>query len=396
MKSKDILTFFSTPVALLAGGHLVADLYSGFIFPILPYIAKRLDISLPMAGLIISLSGLSSSFLQPVYGYFSDKISRRFFVVWGLIIASIFISLTGVATTYLALALCVIIGNIGVGLYHPQATAIVGKLKERNKNLSMGIFVAGGIIGYALGPLLSSSIVEFLGLKMTPVAAIPGLLLVILIYLFLPKLKVEKPVIHLKDVFAYLLTKKRILLPIIFVVIIRSFLLMSMSTYFPFEWEDNLGYSILTVGFVMAIFSLAAGISSIVGGGLAGIFGEKRLLYISFLVPFPILFLALYFMKTHGMLSFALYILGGAILESTISVNIVIAQRVVSRYMGIISGITGGFCWGIAGFMMFPLGIFINQFGMYPVLYTILFLVFVAMILIRFIPDEVCDIREAA
>jgi FSR family fosmidomycin resistance protein-like MFS transporter len=394
MKSKSLLTLLSTPVVLLASGHLVADLYSGFIFPILPYLAKRLDISLPMAGLIVSLSGLSSSFLQPIYGYFSDKISRRFFVVWGLIIASIFISLTGMANTYWMLAFFVIVGNIGVGLYHPQATAIVGKLKETSKNFSMGIFVAGGIIGYALGPMLSSSIVEFLGLRWTPIAAIPGIILVVTIYLFLPKLKFERPKINAREVLSYLYSKKTILLPIILIVIIRSFILMSMSTYFPFEWEDNLGYSVLTVGIVMAIFSLTAGISSIIGGALAEKYGEKRMLILSFILPFPLLLLALYFMKDHGILSFTLYIIGGALLESTIAVNIVLAQRVVSQYMGIISGITGGFCWGIAGFLMFPLGLAISKFGMYPVVGGVMFLALVAIILVFLIPREVFQKKE--
>ncbi|MGD9581479.1 MAG: MFS transporter [Vampirovibrionia bacterium] len=389
MKPNKLILLLSSPIALLTIGHMAVDLYAGFIIPILPFIAKKLDISLPLAGLIISFTGLTSSFLQPIYGYFSDRISKRFFVVWGLIIASIFISLTGIANSYLLLVIVIITANIGVGLYHPQATAYTGKLKQNSSNVNMGIFVAGGIVGYALGPMLSSSIVYFLGLKWTLLAAIPGLFSAFMVYKFLPKITFEKQKSNLKEIFSNINKVKHALLVIISIVIIRSFILMSMSTYFPFEWEDNLGYSVLTVGIVMTIFSFAGGISSISGGIIANKIGARNALLISFLVPLPILLSALYFMKTSGILSFALYIIGGAVLESTISINILLAQKILPQHIGIASGITGGFCWGIAGFLMFPLGILIDMHNMYIILNCILFLPLLATMLVLLVPKEV-------
>lgn len=389
MKNSKLFLLLSSPLALLSLGHMTVDLYAGFIIPILPFIARKLDISLPLAGLLISFTGLTSSFLQPIYGYFSDRISKRFFVVWGLIIASIFISLTGIANSYLLLVFVVIFANIGVGLYHPQATAITGKLKERSSNFNMGLFVAGGIVGYALGPMLSACIVYFLGLEWTLLAAIPGLIVAGMIYKYLPKIAIEKQRSSFKDILANINKIKFILLPIILVVIIRSFILMSMSTFFPFEWEDNLGYSILTVGIVMTIFSFAGGVSSILGGIFASKIGERKALLISFITPLPILLLSLYFMRTEGILSFALYILGGALLESTISINILLTQRIIPQHIGIASGISGGFCWGIAGFLMFPLGILIDLNNIYMILSSILFLPIVAVGLILLIPKRI-------
>lgn len=397
MNCKNIVALITAPITLLAAGHFVTDVYSGFIFPILPFIANKLNISLPMAGLIIAISGLSSSVLQPIYGYLSDKISHRFFVIWGLIIASIFVSLTGIANTYFLLAVCVLIGNMGVGLYHPQATAYVGKFKkkEMNINLSMGIFVGGGIIGYAFGPMLSSLIVYFLGLEWTPIAAIPGIIVTCFIYMFLPRIQIEQQHISLRAVFNTFMHKKNILIPLIVIVIIRSFILLAMSTYLPFEWEDNLGYSVLTVGLVMAVFSLVAGICSVLGGSLASKFGEQQVLLGSFLIPLPILLLAIYFMKTFGIISFALYIIGGAILESTISVSIVMTQRIIPQYLGIVSGITGGFCWGIAGLLMYPVGIIIKLSSIYSVLTYVTLLVIIAVIIIYCIPKDVFIAKEA-
>lgn len=389
MDNKKKIPFLLTPIMLLSAGHLFSDLYSGFIIPILPFIAKKLEISLPLAGLIVSLTGLTSSFLQPIYGYFSDRISKRFFIFWGTMIASIFVSLTGLANSYLLLALVVVIGNIGVGLFHPQATAYAGRLKADNTSVNMSIFISGGIIGYALGPMVSSSIVYFLGLKWTIVAAIPGILTALCLYFFLPKITFEKQKSSFKEIFSNLNLKKALLIPIILIVIIRAFMLMAMSTYFPFEWEDNMGYSVLTVGIIMTLLSFSGGILSVVAGGLVKKFGERNILLASFIIPVPLLFGCLFFMKTLTILSFGLYIIGSALLISTVSYNIYIAQRIVPQHLGIISGITGGFCWGIAGFLLFPLGIIIDKFDIFTVITGVLCLSFAAITLITILPKNI-------
>ena len=245
-----------------------------------------------------------------------------------------------------------------------------------------------GIIGYALGPMTSSLIVEFLGLEWTPIAAIPGLIMAIAIYFYLPKITFEKQHSSFATIFANLNSKKHIMIPIVLIVIIRSFMLMSMSTFYPFEWEDNLGYSVLTVGFVMTLFSIASGISTVIGGNLAGRYGERKMLLLSFILPLPLLLGALHLMQSNGIMSFALYIIGGALLESTIAVNIIIAQRTLPENIGIASGITAGFCWGIAGFLMFPLGMLISYFGTFSVITVVLLLALIAMGIIFTIPED--------
>lgn len=375
-------------VTLLAFGHCVVDLYAGFITPILPVIATKLNISLPMAGFVIALSGLTSSFLQPIYGFFSDQISKRFFVVWGLIIATIFISLIGKANSYFELAIYILIGNLGVGLYHPQATAIVGKIKTLGTNIHMGYFVAGGIIGYALGPMLSALIVQYLSLDWTIIAAIPGIIIIIAIYFFLPKIEIEKQSFTVKNILDLLNSKKFLLIPIVLLVIIRSFMMVSYSVYLPFEWEDNLGYSVLTVGIVMTFVSVGSGLSSIWGGNFAEKYGEKKSLIISFIVPFPILITSLLILPVNGVLSFILYVIGVSLSMSTIAVNIVMAQRILPDNLGVSSGLTGGLCWGIAGLLIYPVGILIKMFDIYSVLIGITFLSFAALALVFAVPND--------
>ena len=65
----------------LSMGHFTADLYASAIVPLYPLITQKLGITLAGISLIISLGHLVSSMLQPLFGFISDKIKRRGFMI---------------------------------------------------------------------------------------------------------------------------------------------------------------------------------------------------------------------------------------------------------------------------------------------------------------------------
>ena len=152
-------------VAWLTLGHGMADSYSGFINPILPFIVSNIGASLAMATCAMSASQLFSSMMQPVFGFIADKWRKRFFIFWGIIMASVFLSLTGLVHNIWQLALCLILGGVGVGFYHPQATGFVVRYSGKNLAQNMSIFIAAGTIGYSVGPIISSTITQFWALQ---------------------------------------------------------------------------------------------------------------------------------------------------------------------------------------------------------------------------------------
>ena len=97
----------------LSLAHLFADVYSGFLNPIMPFIAAKLGFSMAIATVVISISHICSSMMQPIFGFFADNILKRFFIFWGLILASLFIPLTPAAPSIPVLLLFMILGSIG-------------------------------------------------------------------------------------------------------------------------------------------------------------------------------------------------------------------------------------------------------------------------------------------
>ena len=75
------------------------------------------------AGILGGVLSFSSSVLQPVYGYLSDRFHSRLFTALAPAVAGIFISSLGWAPGFGVLLAMVWLGGAGIASFHPQATA---------------------------------------------------------------------------------------------------------------------------------------------------------------------------------------------------------------------------------------------------------------------------------
>lgn len=72
---------------ILSLGHLVVDIYQGALPVTLPFIKDKLGLSYTMTGFILMMANFTSSILQPVFGYFSDKKAMAYLLPLGLVCA---------------------------------------------------------------------------------------------------------------------------------------------------------------------------------------------------------------------------------------------------------------------------------------------------------------------
>ena len=122
----------------LSLGHFSIDLYAALIVPLYPLLVQKLGINLASISTIIALGHLVSSMMQPVFGYIADKLRHRVFMVWGLVLSSIFIPLTIKSTNVLFFISCLMLGMIGNAFFHPQVSALIKDFNKNNSNLMDG------------------------------------------------------------------------------------------------------------------------------------------------------------------------------------------------------------------------------------------------------------------
>jgi MFS transporter len=372
-------------IVWLCGGHFINDIYTGVLNPIMPFIAAKIGITMAIATIILTVSHIFSSLLQPLFGYFADNIVKRSFIFWGLILSSIFIPLSALAHNPFILVLFIIFGSIGSSLFHPQALGFASRFAEKgNAGKSMAVFVAMGTLGYSFGPIISSAITQFLGMPRMPLMTILGILWALLMFAFVPKLSLSEPVrpkIDFKTAFKRILTNRKLnILNII--AMLKTMIMSACFILLPFLWK-NMGYKPFYIGMALFMFIFAGGIGSLISSNLEKRIGAANVFYISMISTMPLMFLFIFTCSSHPTMSLIVFVIMGFITMMATPVTMVMAQNVIPEYKSIISGFINGFSWGIVAIAMSLLGFIAEKFGITNVLLFVSVIPAVCSVLIK-------------
>ena len=363
----------------LSGAHFINDIYTGVLNPIMPFIAAKIGISMAIATIILTISHIFSSLLQPLFGFFADNIVKRSFIFWGLILSSIFIPLSALAHNPFILVLFIIFGSIGSSLFHPQALGFASKFAQKDSaGKSMAVFVAMGTLGYSMGPVVSSAITQFLGMPKMPLMTFLGIVWALIMFSFVPKL-INK--INFKTAFNRILTNRKLnILNVI--AMLKTMIMSACFILLPFLWK-NMGYKPFYIGMALFMFIFAGGIGSLISGHIEKNIGAANVFYISMISTFPLMILFILTCSSHPTLSLGIFVIMGFITMMATPVTMVMAQNVIPEYKSIISGFINGFSWGIVAIAMSLLGFIAEKFGITNVLIFVSIIPAVCSILVK-------------
>ena len=113
----EALTANKKAIMGLSMGHFMVDLYASALIPLYPFLTAKLGIKLSTISLILACGHLFSSMMQPLFGFFADRMRHRTFMVWGLVMGAVFIPLTVAMNNIWFVALFLLIGMCGNALF---------------------------------------------------------------------------------------------------------------------------------------------------------------------------------------------------------------------------------------------------------------------------------------
>ena len=170
---------------IMALGHFCVDFTQGTLSAVLPFLIASYHYSYATAAVLVMVSNLIGSVIQPVFGVIADKVDRPHLVTIGALLAGGGMAAVGFIPSFWGLCIAVIVTGVGVAMLHPQAARMVNRMAdESNRGMSMGIFSFGGNAGFTLGPVCAASAVTLLGLKGTLTFLIPAFLFAAVMGLF--------------------------------------------------------------------------------------------------------------------------------------------------------------------------------------------------------------------
>lgn len=363
----------------LSLGHFNIDLYAALLVPLYPLITTKLRINLASISAIIALGHLVSSMMQPVFGFISDKLRHRVFMVWGLVFSSIFIPLAVKATTTALFLTCLLLGMLGNAFFHPQVSALVKEFNKNNPNLSkdMGIFLGLGTIGYAIGPYLSTFTMGNYGENAFLFLSLIGLTTAIFIYFFVPK-KPAKESYEKGNFFKIMfeILKNKTCVYLTFISTIKSAISISFGTYIPFLLK-NQGFSLDSTGIIVTLFFISGGLATIFSSKIENKIGANGVVVLSFLSILPLVLGFLYTLNYNKIIACILFILTGFFILLSVGVILVQAQKTMPQHTGVVSGVMQGFSWGLGALFLAPLGIIGQNFGVEKILILMASIAFV-------------------
>lgn len=364
----------------LSLGHFAVDLYAAILVPLYPILTTKLGMNLAIISSYIALGHLTSSLMQPVFGFLADKIKHRIFMVWGLVLSSIFIPLTTKATTPKIFLLCLLIGMLGNAFFHPQVSALIKQFNKDNPNLiqAMGVFLGLGTIGYAIGPYLATISVKSFGLDNFIYLSIFGIISAIFMYFFVPKIPSKE--FYLQENFFTIIKeifKNKACMFLLMVSVIKSAVSISFGTYIPFLLQ-NKGLTISQIGLIVTLFFISGGAATIFSSKIEKKLGANGVVVLSFLTILPLTLAFLFLLDKLPLIAIIIFILTGFFILLSVGVVVVQAQNKMPKYTGVISGVMQGFSWGLGAMFLAPMGFIGQNYGIDKILTIMALIAFVA------------------
>ena len=366
--------------------HFTGDFYASFVNPLLPVFAERFSLSLTEVGLIAGLMRMLAFVVQPAVGYFADRYRSRVFIIGGPLLSIVFIALVGWAPSFPVLLLFVAMGSIGAAMFHPSIAGMIANYAGRHIGLSLSIFNTGGTLAYGLGPLFIAYIVGRWSLLASPWTAIPGLAIMVVLFRIVPAplgegLRGEGFFHAIRDAFGEVW---KLVILIWVVMVLRAFVTQSFLAFVPILYARE-GHTLVSIGFVISLFTVAGAVSGVAAGHLSDRIGYKSIYTAAFILSTPSLLLMLFL---QGIWTYVAAALSGFFMFATLPLGLVMAQKLAPRGKSMVSSLMMGLAVGLGGMMTPLVGSLADLFSIRAVLSGVALIPLFSIGFVFFFPEK--------
>lgn len=341
--------------------HLLNDSMQSVIPAIFPILKDSMNLSYAQLGWIAFSLNMTSSIMQPVVGWFTDKKSLPYLLPLGMGCSLIGMLGLAYADNFTFVLISVLFIGLGSAAFHPEGSRVAYMAAGTRRGLAQSIYQVGGNGGQSLAPLMTAWIFvpfgQFGAIWFTGVAA---LAILVLLYVsswytqqiaYFPGVKKRKAGTRTSHQ-----TQSKLVLAIlllIFLVFARSWYSTGISNFYQFYLIDHYGLSVENAQYYIFIFLVFGVLGTFCGGPLADRFGKRNMILFSMLGSAP---LALMLPYVSLVWVYPIFAVMGFILLSSFSVTVVYAQELFPGKIGMVSGLIVGLAFGMGAIGSIILG----------------------------------------
>ena len=367
--------------AFLALVHAVNDVLTAILGALMPTLQARLAAGTTTLALLVAALSISSSITQPLLGALADRYGLRKVAGLGVALGAISLSLIGIIDSVPLLVVLLVLGGLGSAAIHPVATSIVGGPLQRNPGLAVGLFTAGGMAGFAAGPILILYVISRYGSGATPWLMLPGLLLALGVIVLLPKFEPHNTGRLTRAFDRSIFTST--IGGLTAAASLMSLAFITFTSAVPLWLVDAHGLptDAPLLGGTLGLFSLGAGLGAVAGGAVGARFGYARTTALSLLAAVPALTAVL--VVPPGVTTLALAGTAGALIYAGQPLLIVAAQLTAPHNPTAAAGLVLGVGSATAGLAYVGVGALEGWIGLAPAM-TLVFALLVPAAVIAY------------
>ena len=335
-------------MAVLSAGHLFTDVNQGAVAALIPFLVAERGLSLAAAGTLVLAATLSSSIVQPLFGFFSDRTPLPALMPLGVMLGGVGIALVGIAPNYPLILICTVLSGLGVAAFHPESARFANYVSGARRARGMSFFSVGGNAGFALGPVISTPLVLLLGLPGTLFLAVPALLMGLVLLYELPHLLSFRP--EATEVPGEEAAEEPErwgpFVRMVGAVAVRSFVYFGLVTFVAEYYIRVFETSTALANTALSVMLFAGGAGTLFLGPLADRVGRRAVLAGTMLLLSPLIYAFAFSGPLSGMVLLAFV---GAATIGTFGVTVVMGQEYLPGRIGTAAGVTLGFSIGLGG-----------------------------------------------
>jgi FSR family fosmidomycin resistance protein-like MFS transporter len=361
------------PVLLaLSMAHLLNDLVQSMIPALYPLIKESYQLDFVQIGLITLAFQVTSSLLQPLLGYVTDKRPWPYAMVAGMCSTLTGLLLLAFAQSYAVVLVSAALIGLGSAVFHPEATRMARHAAAGRQGLAQGVFQVGGHIGYAVGPLLAALVVVPRG--QASLSWFSGVVLVAMLLMGwlgarYSALRREQKAssAHVEEAPSHGLPAGRILFAMGILVVLlcsKNGYSAAFTSYYTFYLIERFGIELQLSQIMLFIYLVVGAVGVIIGGMIGDRIGRDRVIWLSILGSLPFALLLPYAdLFWTGVLS----VIVSFIMASAFSAILIYAIDLVPHRVGLVGGLFYGLSFGLGGIAAAGLGALADSIGIIAV-----------------------------
>jgi FSR family fosmidomycin resistance protein-like MFS transporter len=350
--------FKAGQVATMSSGHLSNDIFTGFVPTLLPLLIDKLSLSLTAAGSLSAMAQIPS-LLNPFFGYLSDRYNLQVLAMLAPAVTATMITTLGLAPNPFVLAVLLFVSGISTAAFHATAPALVGRVSGKQVGKAMSWFMAGGVLGFSLGPLLVVWSISAWSLEGVYRLMLIGWATSLVLLLRLRRVPIlrENHWTSIRPIMPHVI---KVFLPLGGYILFSMFLIVPATVYLP-TFMMGRHASFWMAGVSLSIVSMAGVVGTLISGPLSDRWGRKPILIVTIMGGSLSLLLLV---SVGGWLTIPALIMLGVMVLSTGSVMLAVVQEHFPKHRAVTNGLYMGLNFVLQPVATVMIGVMGDRWGL--------------------------------